>query len=325
MRRLALAVLAVAVVTDASANDSTAAFAAGGLVLTATDDIALLEEDLSLSRTEVRVRYVFRNVSAADVTTTVAFPLPDIDLSYFTEVPITQPYPDPDNFVGFTVTVDGSAVTPDIFVSAALGGKDVTATLNEAGVPVSMFSEDFYGRLWSIPRERQDALQAAELAFYERDYDSVYPQWVQHVAFTWTQAFPAGRDVVVEHSYRPVVATTMVSPYTLTSEDEAGFRERYCLDDEAAELDARLAATGESTTLVVDELGYVLTTGANWAGPIGSFRVSVDGGGPDNLIVTCAKPLFDQRPAPGVLAGRHDDFTPSYDLWILIVRDDPES
>lgn len=38
------------------------------------------------------------------------------------------------------------------------------------------------------------------LAYYERDYEGVYPQWTQHVSFTWTQVFPAGRLILVEHA-----------------------------------------------------------------------------------------------------------------------------
>ena len=62
----------------AAANDSTAHLAAGGLVLSRNDAIEMRSEDLFISMDEVRVRYRFHNRTGKDVTTLVAFPLPDI-------------------------------------------------------------------------------------------------------------------------------------------------------------------------------------------------------------------------------------------------------
>src|SRR6202042_273845 len=75
--RFALALLALSG-APARADDSTASLKAGGLVLEKTDKIALVSEDLTLSPTAVKVAYRFRNLTNADVETTVAFPMPDI-------------------------------------------------------------------------------------------------------------------------------------------------------------------------------------------------------------------------------------------------------
>ncbi len=325
MRRVRVglvAVLCAVLAGPAGANDSTAVFAAGGLVLTETDAISLVHEELYVSRAEVRVRYVFRNTTDADVETLVAFPLPEIDISDYSEVPIEAPTDDPDNFVGFTVKVDGVAFEPSLHVSATLAGKDVTEALAGYGVPLSRFAPDLYERLWALPRADQDALQAQALAYYERDYDNVYPQWTQHAAFTWTQRFPAGREIVVEHAYHPVVGTRFVSEYTLSSDDEKGFRDRYCID--AGAVAERLAAIKNSDSLLVaDEIGYVLTTANNWAGPIGRLDLTVDVGVAGNLAMTCAEGLVQQTPT--TLVGHYRDFEPTQDLWVLVIRRDPES
>jgi hypothetical protein len=310
----------------ARANDSTAAFAAGGLILTETDAIVLVDEELVVARDAVHVRYTFENRSAADVETLVAFPLPDIDLATYSEVPIQPPAPDADNFVGFTVRVDGVPVEPAIHVTATLGARDVTGVLADAGLPVSLFAEDLYERLWAIPREVQDDLQQQTLAYYERDYEAVYPQWTQHVSFTWTQVFPAGRPIVVEHDYKPVVGTRFISGYSLTVDDQAEFRARYCLDDDRAALEERLAAAPGGVAeglLVADEVGYILTTGNNWAGPMGRLSITVDPGGAGNLALTCYDGLT--RSSDGRLHGTFETANPKDDLWILIVRREPES
>src|SRR5579871_4486292 len=71
-------VAALAGARPAVANDSSSELAAGGIVLTKTDAIAMQREDLSLSPAEVRVRYEMRNDTGRPVTLRVAFPLPDV-------------------------------------------------------------------------------------------------------------------------------------------------------------------------------------------------------------------------------------------------------
>ncbi len=65
----------------AAANDSTGFQGTGGIELTSTDAIEMVSEDLRIGLDEIRVAYVFRNVSAQPVETMVAFPLPELDLS----------------------------------------------------------------------------------------------------------------------------------------------------------------------------------------------------------------------------------------------------
>ena len=323
--RLAVAVLAVSA-GAARANDSTAVFASGGLVLTSTDAVALVAEDLRIARDDIRVRYTFENRTDGAVESLVAFPLPDIDLATYTEVPVNQPTDDPVNFVGFTVVVDDQTITPELHASASLRGEDVTGVLAGLGIPISLFADDLHQRLWDLPRADQDALQARELAFFERDYGAVYPQWTQHVGFTWNQVFPAGRPIRVEHRYAPVVGTRFISVYTLDGDHETAFRARYCMDEHREAIAARLEAlegTPSEGLLVADEIGYVLSTGANWAGPIGTLDLTIDGGDPGNLVLTCFEGLT--REGTSRLTGRWTDFVPTTDIWVLVIRANPES
>src|SRR3954467_10283805 len=75
----------LALAAGASANDSTATTGAGGLVLRQNADIDMVSEDLFVSVEQVRVHYVFRNRAARDLSVTVAFPMPDPDLSAMRE------------------------------------------------------------------------------------------------------------------------------------------------------------------------------------------------------------------------------------------------
>ena len=83
-------------------------------------------EDLAITPAAVTVRYVFLNQSASPVTLTVAFPLPDIDLT--DAETLAFPTNDPANFVGFSTKVDGKPVNFTVNQRAFVNNKEVTAT-----------------------------------------------------------------------------------------------------------------------------------------------------------------------------------------------------
>jgi hypothetical protein len=64
--------------TAASANDTEAELATGGLVFTKSDDIEMQSENLFISMKEIRVQYHFYNHSNRDIITQIAFPMPHI-------------------------------------------------------------------------------------------------------------------------------------------------------------------------------------------------------------------------------------------------------
>ena len=161
-----LAVLALSGAT-ARADDSTARLKAGGLALEKTDKIALVSEDLYLSPTAVKVAYRFRNVTNADIETTVAFPMPDVTGS----VDMTVAVPDPglDNFLGFVTRVDGKPVDSQVEQRAFLtaeGKPDIEITERLRGLHVPL-----------VPT--LDAAGAALLALGSR---SVRPLWTRRLS-----------------------------------------------------------------------------------------------------------------------------------------------
>lgn len=138
MRRAIFAALfAIAVCGAVLANDSSATLGAGGLTLTQSADIRMVNEDLSISREFVRVRYEFVNESDAPIATRVAFPLPEADLERLTEADVGWPTENATNTVDFRVQVDGREVTPVLEEKAFLKGLEVTDVLRRLGVPIS--------------------------------------------------------------------------------------------------------------------------------------------------------------------------------------------
>ncbi|MGH6873190.1 MAG: DUF4424 family protein, partial [Rhizomicrobium sp.] len=201
---LALALpLAVALAPSASADDSSAALGAGGVVLTKADDIRMAKEDLYISPKKVRIRFEFVNDSARDIDTIVAFPLPDIDMSEYTESPVGAMTDDPLNFVGFTVLADGKPVAPQVGQRAVYKGRDVTDIVKRAGVPLNLNDPRFSKLMETLPSDRRKILEAAGLADGESG-SFEHPHWTVRTKFWWRQTFPAHRTVVMAHEYQPV-------------------------------------------------------------------------------------------------------------------------
>ncbi|HEV2815877.1 MAG TPA: DUF4424 domain-containing protein [Allosphingosinicella sp.] len=297
----------------ALANDSVAETAAGGLVLRQSRDIDMVSEDLYLSRLEVRVRYVFRNRSARPVRTIVAFPMPDRDLSAEEEGDIAWP-------ADFRTRVDGRAVTMRVERKAMLGAVDHSALLRSLGVPIAGRDRDpaLYQALAALPRAAQARLERLGLIQGGR------PQWTVKETWYWEQAFPAGRDLAVEHRYRPGLGGTVMTALGSREVRESDYgREaiaRYCVDADLVATLERAARRGGSDYPAYAEswLSYVLTTGANWRSPIADFRLVVDKGDPRTLVSFCGQGV--RRISPTQFEMRRRNWRPTRDLHVLFLH-----
>jgi len=331
----ALAALALWAVAPALANDSSAELTTGGLVLAKSADIEMRLEDLSISAKEIVVRYRFFNRAAHDVTTTVVFPMPDIVWDG-PDTNIAVPAPDSPNFLDFRTTIDGQPVTAENEQKAFAKGGDITARLAALGVPLAPQSEATGKALDALKAADKDALVQQGIAIPD-DYDvgkgwehHLAPNWTLKSSFFWTQTFPAGRELAVEHRYRPSVGETTGTEVGSTMFDPATakrYEALYCVDRSfiaGARIAQKPDATGAFTAPLFERrIAYVLTTGANWAGPIGDFRLTVDKGEPDSLVSFCADGV--KKVAPTIFEVRHANFTPTRDFNALILYRPPKN
>ena len=350
-RVLALLAALLAAADTARANDSSSELAAGGLVFVRTDAVAIEREDLSIAPRQVRVRYAMRNAGTAPVTLRLAFPLPpipadtpggraildahgqevagNIDLRGF-----GRP-----NFVDFTVTADGKPVTPEVEVRAVLpDGRDIAAELRQIGG----WSLLLYPRLYVSNPTPQDMAEydvgptilgrLRELGAVGRDKgDDSYgwPLWRTLVTFHWMQTFRPG-VTVIEHSYFPVTGGFWFNRDGNNWKGgargaAASLNDAYCIDAAQDGALRAMLARADDHYLRAVTLAYVLSTGANWAGPIRTFHLMLDGErgpGPDakvRAILTCTEmPLT--RTGPVRLEGTAHDYLPRRDLNILMVE-----
>ncbi len=309
MRPFLIAGLLLAAAAPALANDTTAQLAAGGLELTRTDAIEMRSEDLFISRKAVRVRYVFANTSGRDVTVRVAFPMPVLEGEVLNYQDVSVPQPDSDNFLGFATEVDGKRVQAELEQRAFAGGREQTAWLRAHHVPIAPHlaaTEAAIARL--TPAERAEGQRLKLLS------EDDAPIWSMRATYHWMQTFPAGRPITVEHRYTPsvggTVATGLGTPYG------AETVQRYCADASLIAAVRRARQTREEpfTEQWVD---YVLTTGANWKKPIGSFRLVIDKENPRDLVSFCGDGVrkldatrFEMRKA---------NWRPTRDLAILFL------
>ena len=313
----------------ARANDTTAELTTGGLVLAKTADIEMRSEDLAISEKQIDVRYRFFNHSAQDVTVTVAFPMPDVTLNG-PDWNIAFPAPDSPNFLDFHTIADGHEVQAQYEQKALLGGVDISARLKALGVPLAPQTEATSKVLDGLPRAEQDEL--VKLGFGTPYDDNVGQGWRHHVipkwtfksTFYWSQTFPAGREIVIEHRYTPsvggTVGTMLGSPDIDAQRpqqlrDALLRRQGFPRQREAGGAAGRLRFSAEP--LYEKRIAYVLTTGANWAGPIGDFHLTIDKGAPDSLVSFCADGV--KKIGPTLFEVRHANFTPTRDLHILIL------
>lgn len=329
MKRAAATVLLVLAATAARANDSTAELGAGGLVLSRSDVIEMAREDLFLSREAVRVDYVFRNRSGADVSSIVAFPMPDIEGNPYLNVSI--PYEAADDFLGFEVSVDGSAVAPALEQRAFAVGLDVTQDLRARAIPLFPHGDAAQAALAALPDDVVADWLARGIVIVE-EYDDgsgpkrvITPFWRLSSTYWWRMTFPAGRDVAVAHRYTPSVGSSagigFFSDGRIGGGSHAEYEDRYCMDEsfEKAVLKAAKASPDGYPRLFETRLSYILKTGGNWAsGTIGDFRLTVDKGDPKNLVSFCGDGV--KKTGPTTFEMRATDFYPDRDVEILILE-----
>jgi hypothetical protein len=344
-----------AIVTPSSANDSSGFLGTTGVVeLTKTDAISMVSERLEIGLDQIRVDYVFRNVTDKPVATVLAFPMPDIDLAV---APTAANYLFParsDNFLGFTVAVDGKPVTPSLERRAFFKGNEVTARL--AAARLLEFPP------WNMPEDlsKNTSIAAGTLNELRRDgligqvEDSANaPLWTLMTKYYWEQTFPPGADVRVHHEYSPFVGDALIAkPSEINGKSYVGrhieiidgktyiggrhyemidgkpveyldnrhkVEDRYCIDQPTRKAIARAeSSVRPQDAFVALEIEYILMTGNNWRGPIGRFTLVIDKGKPENIVSLCIdSPIH--KTGPTTFESTVTNFVPKRDINLLFI------
>jgi len=313
--------------SPARANDSEAEIGVGGIVLKPSEAIVMESEDLFISEAIVRVKYRFRNPTDKAITTTVAFPMPPQPRAMtqrFYDMAQKQDF----SVFGFATHVDGKPVRLKMIERAMIGNRDVTQRVGELGWPLYWMDGSGYSKLFEDMDEARRKKFAAEgLVVEEEMFDfRPMPAWDLVTFFVREQVFPANATITVKHEYVPMTGGSVggaLHPSVRRESPEIleAYRKDYCVDDYfLSGIDRRLEQEKPGYDRFYSEtwLAYVLSSGANWKGPIGDFRLVVDKGSTSNLVSFCMDGV--QKIAPTRFEVRKRDFTPQRDLRILIAK-----
>lgn len=279
-------------------DDSAASIAAGGLVARRETRIVMAKEVLRISPEKVIVDYDFRNDTAEDVKTEVAFPVPPYSYG-------------PDNaaisdasFSSFQLYVDGRSVAYQTEAKASLNGSDVTAILTADKIDIASFghlqepsgSENVYRTpdIERLPKAEQQRL--AQLGLF--DAEDGWGAWTVQLQYHWTQTFPAHSATHIRHEYTPVEGSELMLLDTvqnvLEHKQPAGdaenatyarvdmqLLEEFCPDPSLLQsIIARAQAAGPDSGQFAHPhwVDFILTTANTWKQPIEDFTLIVDRG-----------------------------------------------
>ena len=328
----------------AAANDGWGGLSATGLTFGQTDAVAMVEEDLFISMDKVAVDYIFRNITAADVTGEVIFPLPPVSVWGQWESMMNLPQETGrENLVNFSATVDGLAVPVTIDRIAVIEegydesrppsaqydspGRDVTADLARLGLPLTLEVEKVRAALLALSPAQRAEVAALGLAEYQAGDpaqnvgEDVWAYWSIVWRYHWTQTFPAGQEVRVHHDYDNLPPGGLFY-WSHPPEDWQDYLvDQYCIDEGTSKAMARILTSHEMASDnnygTSWNISYVLRTANSWAGPIGRFRLTLDKGAPGNVISLCADGV--QKTGPTTFVVEKTDYVPDRDLEVLIV------
>ena len=245
-------------------NDSMADIKAGGLVLKQTQDIRMVKEDLYLSLKEVRVSYVFENISASDITTTVAFPVPDIPANPEGDINIDLSL---DNPLSFSVMANG--------------------------LPIP------------VRTEKKNVGDKVVLTYF------------------WEQIFPAKKQLTISHRYLPAYGSSQL-PINLEKVEEtipysSDEKSLYCMDPGfvAASKKMIIEAVKKDRYPQLTFMGYILTTGSNWKGPIGEFNLIIEKVNEKDLLSLCINGI--KKTGPKTFEVHEKNYVPKKDIAIAFL------
>ena len=303
-------------IAPAQANDSSAALAAGSLVLTKQLSIRMASEDLRISSKKISIRYEFANDGNKDVETIVAFPLPDIDMGHFYESPLGTVTDDPVNFVGFKTIANGKPVKVEVEQRAFFKGKDVTDFLTSLKVPLNV--QGRFQQYQALPEATFKKLLATGMI---DDPEHKGPQWILRTKLYWKQNFPARKTVTMDHSYQPVTGSEFFGDFSLKDAEQRKYwTKEFCIDQPtAAAIRTRLkAAKDPNFLLTANKTEYILKTAKNWSGPIGKFRLTLDKLKAGNIISLCWAGKL-KKISPTRFEFTAENFVPKTDIKLMVL------
>jgi hypothetical protein len=161
------------------------------------------------------------------------------------------------------------------------------------GTNPMMFKVSVDGRPTAFKTDRKTSMK-----------DGVGKDWYTH---HWEQVFPKDVSVRIEHEYVPIAGGFFT---TTERAFEKKMSETYCV---GPKLLKELAKKQQ----YVRTVHYILTTGANWKGPIKSFRLTIAKESAKDKVSVCLPDT--RRVSSTTFEVVRENFSPTQDLKILFI------
>jgi len=279
----------------AFANDSSYGEDNGTIVFKEQPDISMEKELLSISETEIRVDYVFKNTGSAESIIPIAFPMPPM---YFGQS-------DHSEIKDFKLFVDGvQAKTKRRLVVLLEGKTDITGKIASLGWSEKNLLTFLQTNEWPKGKKHLPA-----------DWFSASdePLFTLNEYFVWQQAFPPGKAVSIRHVYTPSVSTGVPQP---AADLIKTYAKDTCMDNAGQ---AALKRRDREYGIEWAHVSYILLTANNWQGPIKDFTLRIKKQSSTDLVSLC----FDEglrKLDPLTFEFHQENYRPTRDLSILFTR-----
>jgi len=327
-RMLRLAVLFAFFVLSQTciANDGIGMVSAGGIEFKKTNNISMEKEVLSISVEKIRIDYEFLNTTDSPIRETVLFPMPLYRFDYG----VSPAYSG--ELQNFKVWINGVQFAPSHKVVAKLdNGRDVTEILKNSGLKDNDISEyrgieqDDTGGLHpkgAVARNMKQLIKDGLLDEY------FFPQWTVTHIYYWEMTFPPHNTIHVSHEYRPFTGKVAMgfeltsdknddSPSQYENSVKVSGNESYCMTEGTVRA-IQQTQKEISKPFVTQEVGYILSTGANWAGPIKSFTLNLRKRHKHEFVSVCFDGKF-KKTDELTLSATLKDFVRQNELNILFL------
>lgn len=342
---------------NSHANDTTVSVAAGGIITPKKEpDIKMKKEILTISPKNIHVEYEFLN-TAKTKTVTVAFPLPKAPYVLGEMYPYASwdeaqfayrtVYGDMDNdhaslksqlddapLIDFTFKVNDQEYHPTTCSMRAYDqqGNDITNILKQHNIPLS--SAYLRGFEEQPPIDKFPGLKDKLKSLNLVDKDG-YPNWQLQTTYLREQTFEKGKLTKVTHSYTPYAGSYWVDPQSFENPIEnnelkikyhgskfiimglnnASYDKQHF--DRFMKIWKKVKPENNSRRL--SEVQYILSTGANWNGPIESFTLEIKPNSLNDLVIIKGRHPFT-RNKDGTILIHYSNYTPTEELTIWFVR-----
>ncbi len=300
-------------------DDSSAEITPKGLQFKRMDSISVESEDLFISANRIEVSMTFFNHSNTDISTIVAFPIPEYR---FNDRPV-------EHFKDFKVEVDGKEVKYQTEIRALNNGKDYTKLLQKMHLSIEDFA-NFYPSGWKdtvsyfFPRlspQNQELLLKEGLV---NDGQHKFPLWSVSIKYFWKQSFPVTKSITIKHRYRPVCGYQLFtlkafnvqrgdSEYHVGTSDPAFLKKDGCLSKNKL---ATLISKQSERNLVTpgNWVSYILKSALNWSQPIKALHVTVEKSS-NEIMSSCFEKYLTQT-SRNRYEGTLKDFIPKEDIKV---------